>query len=70
MIDISRKTYERDCKETIVNNDGMLWLNEKHVKKGLGHKNLWEITRKYHSEHRNHIWTSRRTKKNNVTEFL
>ena len=40
MIDISRKTYERDCKETIVNNDGMLWLNEKHIKKGLGHKNL------------------------------
>ena len=40
MIDISRKTYERDCKETIANNDGMLWLNEKHIKKGLGHKNL------------------------------
>ena len=30
MVDISRKTYERNDIETIVDNDGILWLNEKH----------------------------------------
>ena len=35
MVDISRKTYERNGIETIVNNDGMLWLNEKHIKKRI-----------------------------------
>ena len=29
MVDISRKTYERRGIETIVDNDGILWLNEK-----------------------------------------
>ena len=31
MVDISRKTYERNGIETIVDNDGILWLNEKHI---------------------------------------
>ena len=31
MIDISRKTYERSGVETIVDNDGILRLNEKHI---------------------------------------
>ena len=30
MVDISRKTYERNGIETIVDNDRILWLNEKH----------------------------------------
>ena len=30
MVDISRKMYERNGIETIVDNDGTLWLNEKH----------------------------------------
>ena len=28
MVDASRKTYERNSVETIVDNDGILWLNE------------------------------------------
>ena len=28
MVDISRKTYWRNGVETIVDNDGTLWLNE------------------------------------------
>ena len=28
MVDISRKTYERNGIETIVDNNGILWLNE------------------------------------------
>ena len=30
MVDVSRKTCERNGIETIVGNDGILWLNEKH----------------------------------------
>ena len=52
MTDISRKTYERNGIKTIVDNDGILWLNEKHIEEGLDHKNMREITKKYHSDHR------------------
>ena len=31
MIDISRKTYEKDQTETIVDNNEILWLNEKQI---------------------------------------
>ena len=31
-VDISRKSYERNVIGTIVNNDGIPWLNEKHIK--------------------------------------
>ena len=51
MIDICRKTYERNDMETIVDNDGILGLNEKHIE-GLDHKHLGGITTKYHSDHR------------------
>ena len=34
--------------ETKVYNDRILWLNEKHIEEGLDHKNLREITTKYH----------------------
>ena len=54
MVDISRKTYERNGKETIVHNDEILWLNEKHIEEGLDYKNLQEITTKYNSNHRKH----------------
>ena len=40
MVDISRKAYERNGIETIVDNYRILWLNEKHVDKGLSHKGL------------------------------
>ena len=52
MVDISTKTYERNGIETIVNNDGILWLRVKHIEEGLDHKYLWEITIKYHSNHK------------------
>ena len=54
MVDISRKTYERNGTQTIVDNDGVLWLNEKYVEEGLDHKHLREITRKCHADHRKH----------------
>ena len=52
MVDISRKTYERIGLETIIDNDGIMWLNEKHIEEGLDHKNLREITTQYNSSYR------------------
>ena len=40
--------------ETILGNDGILWLNGKHIKDGLDEKHLWEITIKYRSDHKKH----------------
>ena len=54
MVDISRKTYEKKGVEITVDNDGILWVNEKHIEEGLNHKNIREITIKYHSDHRKH----------------
>ena len=45
MVDISRKTYERNGAETIV--DGVLWLNEKQTQEGLDHKTFRMTTLKY-----------------------
>ena len=53
IVDISRKKYERNVTETIVNRDGILWLNEKHIE-GLDYKNLWVTKVKYLSGHRKH----------------
>ena len=39
MVDISRKSYERNGVEITVDNDEILWLNEKHIAEGLDHKN-------------------------------
>ena len=54
MVDISRETHQKNDIEKIVDNDGILWFDEKHIEEGLGHKNLQEITIKYHSDHRKH----------------
>ena len=48
MVDISKKTHERNGIEIIVDHDRILWLNEKHMEEGLSHKSLREITAKYH----------------------
>ena len=40
MVDISRKMYKGNGIKTIVDNDKILWLNEKHLKGKLNPKNL------------------------------
>ena len=54
MVDISREMLERNGIGKIVDNDEVLWLNEKLLEEGLDYKNLREITIKYHSDHRKH----------------
>ena len=46
MVDISRETSERNGIETIVDNDGVLRLNEKHIEERLDHKNRQELDNK------------------------
>ena len=50
MVDISRERYEGNDTETIVDNDEILSLNEKHIEERLGHNSLREI--KIKSNHR------------------
>ena len=38
MFDINRETNERNGVETIIDSNGILWLNERHAKDGLNHK--------------------------------
>ena len=41
MINIRRETYESGMEmETKVDNDGILWLNERHTEEELDHKRL------------------------------
>ena len=54
MVDISRKTYERNGVETIVDNDVILWFNEKYMEEELGDQNVRETAIKYTSNHRKH----------------
>ena len=46
MVDINRKMYERSSVETMIDSDGILWLNEKHIE-GLDPKYLRVTTVKY-----------------------
>ena len=44
MVNINKETYENNNIEAIVDGTGMLRLNEKHIERKLGHKNLPFIT--------------------------
>ena len=47
MVNINKETYKNNNIEAIADGIGMLWLNEKHKKEKLVHKNLPAITNKY-----------------------
>ena len=47
----AEKTYKRNDIEKIVDNDGIMWLNEKHIEKGLDHTKLRKNATKYRSYH-------------------
>ena len=52
MANITRETYEANGIEVITDKLGKLWLNERHVQKQLGHKNLLALTKKYDKEYK------------------
>ena len=71
MVDVSsRKTYKKNGLKTIVDNEGILWLHEKHIEEGLDHKNLRQSRVKYLSDHTKHRYEREDEKKNNRTEFF
>ena len=47
MANITRETYEANGIEVIADKFDKLWLNERYVKKQLGHKSLPALTKKY-----------------------
>ena len=47
MVNIAKKTYENNEIEVITDKFGKLWVNERHVQKQLGLKNLSALTNKY-----------------------
>ena len=49
-----RKIWNKWHRGNIVDNDGILSLNEKDIEEGLDDKNLREITMKYHLHHKKH----------------
>ena len=57
---ITKETYEKNGVEEVVDNNGILCLNEKNIEEGLSHASLPVVTRKYHSDYRKHrfqvIW--------------
>ena len=72
MVDLRWKTYKRNCIETIVHNDGILWLNEKktyrrRIRSGSCAINCNKIS--FRSKKTN-IWTSRQTNRIFINEKL
>ena len=54
MVNITKKTWENNDIEVIVDSVNALWLNEKNIEEKLGHKNLPAITNKYDKIHKKH----------------
>ena len=60
---LTKKTFENNDIEVIIDGVNTLWLNEKHIEEQLGHKNLPAITNKYDKIYKKHTWISRWTNK-------
>ena len=54
MVNINKETYEKNDIEAIVDDINTLWLNEKHIERKLGHKNLQFIINKYDKMYKKH----------------
>ena len=52
MANITRETYEANGIEVITDEFDELWLNERHVQKQLGRKNLPALTNQYPKEYK------------------
>ena len=52
MAAITKETYENNGIEVITDKIGELWLNERHIQKQLGLKNLPALTNKYDKEYK------------------
>ena len=54
MVDITKKAFEKNDIEVIVDSVNTLWLNERHIEEKVGHKYLPAITNKYDKIYKKH----------------
>ena len=54
MVQFTRETPQNNDIEIIVDSANALWLNKRHIKEQLGHKNLPAVTNKYNKLYRKH----------------
>ena len=54
MVDISKKTYENNDAEVIVDGIGTFWLNQKHIEEKIGHENLPVIINQHDPLYKKH----------------
>ena len=47
MVDVTKEVLENNGIEVIIDSVNALWLNKRHIKEQLGHKNLPAVTNKY-----------------------
>ena len=53
MVNVTKETYEANVIEVITDEFSNLWLNERHVQKQLGHKNIVMLTNKDDKKYKN-----------------
>ena len=70
MVNARKRMYERNVIETISDNDGILPLNEKHIKEELDDKTLPEITITYHSDQRKYRYEQAEDPKKPVNKIF
>ena len=68
MADISRKSFERNGLETILDSDGILWSNKKLIEEGLDYNSLRVATVKCPSGYRKHRYELVDEPKNQITK--
>ena len=70
MVNITKETYENNGIEVITDELGELWLNERHVQKQLGHKNLPALTNKYDEQYKKCRSKLNESKNNHVEDLF
>ena len=68
MADISRKSFERNGLETILDSDGILWSNKKLIEEGLDYNSLRVATVKCPSGYRKYRYELVDEPKNQITK--
>ena len=70
MVEARWTTYEINDVETVVDNERILGLNEKHIEEKLYNKNLRERTTKYDLHYVKHRYDLLKEQKDNPIEIL
>ena len=69
-VNITKETYEANGIEVITDKNGGLRLNERHIQKQLGLKNLPALTNKYDKEYKKQISKLNKSTKQSHRRFI